>query len=403
MSNVASNAEATIPNKRRLAFQWWWLIWLAAGISVFLCGAVLGLVSGGGAPGQTHWFSEILAPSFGGREHVTILALGVDDSEGRGLADTIIAAVVWPGTGDIAALSIPRDSRVYIPGLGNRRINEAHSFGGLPLMIETTEYLLGFPFDYYIEVNVPGLVKLVDAMGGVDIDVEKRMYYRDRAQDLLIDLQPGLQHLSGRQAVGYIRFRHDAMGDLGRIERQHEFLSIVAHGLLASDRLAHIPKLAETFVDTVTTNLTVRDMLALKNVLERAGPDGIRMATLPGHPRIIDDQSMLELDAREVQQAVDRILWGEGATIAVLNATQVSGLAARTASELKRRAYEVVEVGNADREAETTLILRHRGSSKAAQQLAAALGVGAVTSAPDPDSPADITVVLGRDMAEDAQ
>jgi LCP family protein required for cell wall assembly len=399
MTDLTSNAEAAITTKTRLAFQWWWLIWVAAAISVFLCGAVLGLVSGGGPPGQAHWFSEILAPSFGGRERVTLLALGVDDSEGRGLADTVIAVVVWPRSGDIAALSIPRDSRVYIPGLGNRRVNEAHSFGGLPLMIETVELLLGFPFDYYVEVNVPGLVELVDAMGGIDIEVEKRMYYRDRAQNLVIDLQPGRQHLNGRQAVGYIRFRHDAQGDLGRIERQHKFLSVAADHLLSSDRLAGIPRLADTFVEIVTTNLSVRDMLSLKKVLQAAGRDGIRMATLPGRPRLVNDQSILELDAREVQQAVDRVLWGEGATVAVLNATHLSGFAARTAARLERTAYEVVAVGNAEQISDTTVILNHRGHGRAAQQLAAALGAGVVSSAPDPDSQADLTVILGRDLA----
>lgn len=399
MTDLTSNAEAAITTKTRLAFQWWWLIWVAAGISVFLCGAVLGLVSGGGPPGQTHWFSDILAPSFGGRERVTLLALGVDDSEGRGLADTVIAVVVWPRSGEIAALSIPRDSRVYIPGVGSRRINEAHSFGGLPLMIETVELLLGFPFDYYVAVNVPGLVELEDAMGGIDMEVEKRMYYRDRAQNLVIDLQPGRQHLNGRQALGYIRFRHDAQGDLGRIERQHKFLSVAADHLLSSDRLAGIPKLADTFVETVTTNLSVRDMLSLKKVLRAVGRDGIRMATVPGRPRLVNDQSILELDAREVQQAVDRVLWGEGATIAVLNATHLTGLATRTAARLERTAYEVVAVGNAEQMSDTTVILEHRGHTRAAQQLAAALGAGVVSSAPDPDSQADLTVILGRDLA----
>jgi len=175
---------------RRLVLQWWWLIWVAAGVCVFLCGLALGLVSIGDPQGA-RWFAPILAPPFGGRDAVSILAMGVDDSEGRGLADTIIAAVVRPRSGEIAALSIPRDSRVHVPGVGVRRINEAHSFGGRPLTIETAELLLGFPFDYYIEVNVAGIVQLVDALDGVDLDVEKAMYYRDRAQNLLIDLKPG--------------------------------------------------------------------------------------------------------------------------------------------------------------------------------------------------------------------
>jgi len=108
--------------RRTLTFEWWWLIWVAAGLCVFLCGLALGLVSIGDPRAGVRWFAPILSPAFGGRYYVTILAVGVDDSEGRGLADTIIAAVVRPRTGDISALAIPRDSRVHVPGgVGSRR------------------------------------------------------------------------------------------------------------------------------------------------------------------------------------------------------------------------------------------------------------------------------------------
>jgi LCP family protein required for cell wall assembly len=381
----------------RSRFQWWWLIWAGAGLCVFLCGALLGAVSGGG-PGQSHGFLKLLAPPFGGRDRVTILAVGVDNSQGRGLADTIIALALWPKTGEIAALSIPRDSRVEIPGVGVRRINASHSFGGLPLTIQTVEMLLGGPIDYYIEVNVQGLVGLVDAIGGVDIDVEKRMHYRDRSQNLYIDLQPGLQHLSGEQAVDYVRFRHDAMGDLGRIERQRKFLRLVAGELLSPNNVGRLPKLADTFVKTVDTNLTVRDILSLKHIVEQAGPDAIRMATLPGEPRTIGGQSLLVLDPDKVQETIDRVLWGEGIRVTVLNATDIAGLASRTADILEENGYDVMEVGNAERRSATTLILDHRGQARRAERVAALLGGGAISPAPDGDNPADVTIVIGADF-----
>ena len=383
--------------RRHLGIQWWWLIWVGAGLCVFLCGALLGAVSGGG-PGQSHGFLRLLAPAFGGRDRVTILALGVDNSEGRGLADTLIALVVWPKTGEIAALSIPRDSRVVIPGVGTRRINASHSYGGLPLTIETVEMLLGVPFDYYIEVNVSGLVDLVDAIGGIDIEVEKRMHYRDRSQNLLIDLQPGLQHLTGEQAVGYVRFRHDAMGDLGRIERQRKFLRLVAGELLSPENVSHLPKLANTFVETVETNLTVRDVLSLKKIIEQMGPDAMRMASLPAHPRMINGQSVLELDPEEVQQTVDRVLWGQGIRVVIFNGTGVAGLAARVAEALEEQGYEILEVGNAERKTASTLILDHRGQTRRAQRVSSLLGGAVISAAPDGDNPADVTIILGDDL-----
>ena len=383
--------------RKHLGIQWWWLIWVGAGLCVFLCGALLGAVSGGG-PGQSHGFLRLLAPAFGGRDRVTILALGVDNSEGRGLADTIIVLVVWPKTGEVAALSIPRDSRVVIPGVGTRRINASHAYGGLPLTIETVEMLLGIPFDYYIELNVSGLVDLVDTIGGIDIEVEKRMHYRDRSQNLLIDLYPGLQHLTGEQAVGYVRFRHDAMGDLGRIDRQRKFLRIVVGEILSPDNVTRLPKLADAFVDTVETNLTVRDSLSLKKIIEQLGPDAIRMAILPAHPRIIGGQSLLELDADEVQQTVDGVLWGQGIRVVVLNGTGIDGLAARTAETLVRHGYEVLDVANAERKTASTLILDHRGQTRRAQRVSSLLGGAVISAAPDADNPADVTIILGDDL-----
>lgn len=387
---------------RKLRIEWWWLIWVGAGLCVFMCGALLGAVSGGGH-GQPHGFLQLLAPPFGGRERVSILALGVDSSEGRGLADTIIALVVWPETGEIAALSIPRDSRVVIPGVGVRRVNASHAYGGLPLAIETVEMLLGSPFDYYVKVDVDGLIGLIDAIGGIDIDVEKRMHYRDRSQDLLIDLQPGQQHLNGEDAVGYVRFRHDAAGDLGRIARQRKFLRIVADELLSPENVSRIPKLADTFVETVDTNLTVRDILMLKKLIERQGPDAILMASLPTHPRLIDGQSVLELDPEEVQHAVDRVLWGKGIRVTVLNGTSVNGLAARVAESLERHGYEVLDVGNAERKTTTTLILDHRGQTHRAQRVAGILGDAAISADPDGDNPADVTIVLGDDFGRSSR
>ncbi len=383
---------------RRTAFQWWWLIWAAAGCCIFLCGLTLGLASAGSGH-DSGWFGQMLAPSFGGRSQVSILAVGVDRSTGRGLADTIIAAVVRPRSGEIAAVSVPRDSRVLVPGVGVRRVNEAHSFGGLPLTIETVELLLGIPFDYYVEVDIPGMVKLVDAVGGVEVEVEKRMYYRDRSQDLLIDLQPGRQKLMGKQAMGYVRFRHDPMGDLGRIQRQREFLRALARQLLAPEKAGHIPELAGAFVQTLNTNLSVRDLLALRKMVEDSGAEAIRMVTLPGEPRLIHGRSMIELDGEEVQEVVDRVLLGHGLSVAVLNGTEEDGLATRTASFLERQGCDIVEIGNAEQQSDTTLIADHRGGTKRAERVWGWLGCGAISTAPDGENPADVTVILGRDMA----
>jgi LCP family protein required for cell wall assembly len=393
------NAIARVRSRlhRPLAFPWWWLIWVAAGACIFLCGVALGLVSAPGAPGGG-WFGGLSSPAFGGRERVTILLVGADSSGGRGLADTIMLAVVSPPTGEISAVSIPRDSRVEVPGVGPRRINAAHNYGGMPLTMQTVEMLLGLPVDYYVEVDVTGLVKLVDAIGGVDLEVEKRMLYHDRSQKLDIDLQPGFQHLNGTQAMGYVRFRHDAVGDLGRMERQRKFLRVVMEKLLSPGNLARLPSLAQTFVETVKTNLSVKDVLSLKRIVEQNGADSVRAVTLSGVPKMIHGQSMIELDAAEVQQTVDRVLLGHGLTVAVLNGAGIQGLAARTADKLEEYGCEITSVGTSQELTDVTYVVDHRGGARRAERVASWLGRGVISAAPDGDNPADVTVVLGRDM-----
>jgi LCP family protein required for cell wall assembly len=381
-----------------ITFRWWWLIWAAAGVCTFLCGAALGVVSSGGSGGGGGWFSQFLTPPFGGRDHVTILMVGTDSSTGRGLADSIMVVVVNPRSGEMSAVSIPRDSRVEVPGVGVRRINSSHSLGGMPLTTETVELLLGLPIDYHIEIAVPGLVKLVDAIGGVDLDVEKRMYYRDRSQDLLIDLQPGLQHLNGTQAMGYVRFRHDAAGDLGRMERQRHFLRAVMRQLMMPNNVTRLPRLAQAFVETVNTDLTARDLLAFRKLLEQNGPEGIRAVTLPGEPKTIRGQSMIELDPARVRETVDRVLRGQGLSVQVLNGTAVNGLGARVASVLEEAGCEITEVGNAAEQSEATLIVDHRGRPRRAERVQDWLGKGVISVQPDGDNPADVTVIVGRDL-----
>jgi hypothetical protein len=188
------------------------------------------------------------------------------------------------------------------------------------------------------------------------------------------------------------------MGDLGRIERQRKFLRAVATGLLSPEKMTRLPKLADAFVQTVSTSLTVRDILSLKRMVESISPAGIRMATLPGTPDTIHGQSVLALNAEEVQQTVDHVLWGQGITVAVLNGTGRDGLAARTADVLEENGYDVLEVGNAEKPTGTTLIVDHRGQARRAERVQSVIGGGVVSAAPDGQNPADVTVILGEDL-----
>lgn len=131
-----------------------------------------------------------------------IVVLGVDGREkddDPGRSDTLFVVMFDPKSKNVSLLSIPRDTRVRIPGHGWDKINHAYAFGGHKLTQQTTEELLGIQVNNYVMVDFSGFESLVDAIGGIDIDVEKDMYYYDDWDDFLIDLPAGQQHLDGKK------------------------------------------------------------------------------------------------------------------------------------------------------------------------------------------------------------
>ncbi|MGB9588176.1 MAG: LCP family protein, partial [Armatimonadota bacterium] len=188
---------------------------------------------------------EALSPPFGGKTLVNVLVLGEDNTgvsrKGRGLTDTIMVVSIDLTSKQVAAISIPRDTRVDLNGYGGyQKINAAHVMGGPALTMCVVQQLIGVSPDYYVKLNVQGFKQMVDILGGVTIDVEKNMRYRDRSQNLYINLKKGVQVLDGEKAMQYVRFRHDAMGDIARIERQQKFVKALAKQALSP---ANFPKL----------------------------------------------------------------------------------------------------------------------------------------------------------------
>jgi hypothetical protein len=168
--------------------------------------------------------------------------------------------------------------------------------------------------------------------------------------------------------------------------------------LFSPERVLDIPKMADTFVNTVNTDLTIRDVMALKRIVEMNGPEAIRTAALPAQPVRVGGASMLELDPEGVRETVEKVLLRQGVTVSVLNATTTEGLAARVAGELEERGCEVIDIGNAEKQSDRTLVIDHRNSARRAERVAAWLGKGVLSVDADGENPADVTVILGRDM-----
>ncbi len=204
----------------------------------------------------------------------------------KGRTDVIIIAKM---TNDgIDLVSIPRDSRVAIPGHGFDKINSANVYGGPELVLETIEKWLNIHIDDYALINTYGVVQFVDLFGGIDFNIPKRMYYTDRAAGLFINLYPGVQHLDGLKVHNFLRFRHDGMGDLNRVKRQQEIIKAMIPQILKPTSLLKIPSMIKILNTNVETNISTRKMLYIANkALQINGlKDKLTMHTLPGDGRM---------------------------------------------------------------------------------------------------------------------
>ncbi len=258
-------------------------------------------------------------PSFGRPKN--ILLLGVD-SNGEGTdkwegtrTDTIILMNIDPGSHSVNAISIPRDSKVYIGDRGLNKINSAHAFGGIKLTKRTIEDTLGVKIDNYIMVHDDAVKDIVDALGGVPIYVEKRMNYDDYSGKLHIHLDKGMHVLDGTQAVGYLRFRHDGLGDIGRTQRQQWFLKGLLEKIKSPQALAKLPEILNVTREDVKTDMSVYELSQLANAARAFNEGNIQIATLPGAPNQHGYISYWILDPEKVQDVVDRLIYREDGEI----------------------------------------------------------------------------------------
>lgn len=222
------------------------------------------------------------------QDKMTILVMGVDSNGQKAerwvatRSDTMMLIGLNPESRQVGVVSIPRDSRVSIYGHGTDKINAAHAIGGPRLAVETVQEVLGVPVDHFVVIDTQGLKKLFEILGPVEVLVENKMKYQDHSGHLNVDLMPGRQVLDPAQAEEYVRFRHDARGDIGRIERQQWFLRQVVNKLKEPEVVLKLPQLFDLAARYVVTDLSTQDMARLACFLKDIVPSEIQSATLPG-------------------------------------------------------------------------------------------------------------------------
>lgn len=295
---------------------------IIASLMVFTC--AYGLTSGWWFPGGSDPVDLDDIPGLKGKDSLdlegfNVLLLGTDDREAGdnySRTDTIIVLNYNDKANRMSMLSIPRDTRVQIPGHGMDKINAANVFGGPELVTKTVSQLIGVPIEYYILTNFYGFKDIVDALGGVTLNVEKDMRHSEKAYggEFAINLKKGEQRLDGDKALQYVRYRGDAYGDITRTGRQLKFLQALAEETMQARTVTRLHKLIPEIYENVETNMGLSQLLKLA----RAGKsmDSVEMVTqtLPGHFLDTAQGSFWAVDQDEARR-VAAALFEEGKVI----------------------------------------------------------------------------------------
>jgi polyisoprenyl-teichoic acid--peptidoglycan teichoic acid transferase len=241
-----------------------------------------------------------------------ILLLGSDAREGEEVsrADTIMIAHYNEDKGTYKLTSIMRDIYVSIPGEGKHKINSAFMRGGPELMRKTIKENFDIDLQYYAIVDFEGFEQLIDEAfpNGVEINVEKRM-----EEYIEVPLEPGLQRLDGKEMLSFVRFRHDAIGDFGRVQRQQQALQAISDQLSGIQTIPKLPKLIGVVTPYVNTNMDTGDMLFMAKDFFAKDRGNIKTFRIPienGYKdaKIKGEGAVLDLDLEMNTEALHQFL-----------------------------------------------------------------------------------------------
>ncbi|OLS41110.1 LCP family protein [Bacillus sp. MRMR6] len=235
--------------------------------------------------------------TFKEKDPFSVLLLGTDSTGEKGRTDTIIVLTVNPNTDSVHMLSIPRDTRTEIMGLGYEdKINHAHAFGGVEMAMDTVENFLDIPIDYYMKINMEGFKDIVDAVGGVTVTNT-------------LDFSVGNTHfpvgeitLNGEDALAYSRMRkEDPNGDFGRNTRQRQIIQAVIKEGASLSSITNFSDIFQALGTNIKTNLTFDEMVSIqKHYKSVAG--NVQQMQMSGTGTMINSIYYLQISAEEQQR-----------------------------------------------------------------------------------------------------
>ncbi|MEA5521470.1 LCP family protein [Limnoraphis robusta] len=418
----SSASESTSPRR----MSWGVVIVLAA-----LLSAILGAITAAFLPTDentpdpaSNVLNEFWRDRFGYKltRPVNILVMGIDRTEDteanslesfQGRSDTILLVQFDPKTSSISSLSIPRDTEVEIPGFGRGKINEANYWGGTELARQTVHNTLNqIPIHRYVRVSSGAFKELVDLLGGVDVLIPHPMSYIDNTQQLKIDLSPGWQTINGEQADQFARYRSDAYGDIGRIQRQQALIEAIQKRLQNPNILPRLPQMIRVMQKYIDTDLSFNEILSLVNFGLNLESQQFKMVTLPGRSStaeetyssywVIDEIGRDRILAEYFQQDLDTQLESKSLPldlkIAIQNASGNSQAAEKIADTLANQGYyNVYIVPDWPNKQRQTQIIVQRGNLSSAEALKNKLGWGEIEASSTGEIGSDFTLRIGSD------
>jgi polyisoprenyl-teichoic acid--peptidoglycan teichoic acid transferase len=439
---------------RRKAPVWLWLVLTAIGALSATAGALLA-ISFTAAPLQQRNLSAEDAAFFnqGGKEAfsrsllqvpevtrpVNILLLGIktnisDLKNGEltvkekgynaeinsldGLSDTIMLIRFDPQSQRIVIMGIPRDTQIERDGRVEKINAVDQESGTAAAAKEISKLMGGVAIDRYIRMNNMGVVKLIDALGGVTVTVPKDIKYQDDSQHFYVNLKAGRQHLDGQKLIGLLRFRNDANGDIGRMQRQQMVMKALTEQVVNPMTVARIPQLFSVVQSHVDTNLTVEELLAIGGFSLHTGKSKMQMLMLPGDYNgdgkhsvsywLPDAKGIKNMMARYFDQGNVELEEVSAARlrINIQDTTHFPDATKRLIAKLRKAGYENIHLDTnlkIKEDLSETKIIAQKGDPIVAQGVAQALGFGEVNVETSGNLYTDVTIKLGRDWLQKEQ
>lgn len=352
---------------------------------------------------------------------LNMLVMGIDDSDGFRHTDTMMLVRYRPATESAALISVPRDTLVRLPDHPAAKINTVFMTGyhgtdrmrnGAEAARQAVETVIGEPVPYYVLMDYDSFAAVVDLLGGVEVQVDRPMHYDDWAGNLHIHFDVGKHWLEGQKALEYVRFRHDRLGDLGRIERQQAFVQAIAERLRAPRNILRLPWLLPALRAHVTTNLSLPWLMIGGLFGPWLSMEHVKHATLPGRPVMLSGQWMWLVDLKasaETLQALQSDLSNgvepepPHVRVQILNGSGISGAGQKIADRLRQEKNVVVaDIGVLHKHMKVhhTQVIDRDGANHRAERIAQILRIHGkdITTALNANAPAQVIVVVGQDF-----